>query len=203
MALISGPTVETAISDPGSDLAKLAATEKDDARLVGEIFLRVLSRPATPGRSKPAWRSCGDCPRTTSNWRAPPAERKTVGRSHRPAGETASGEYRPDKGELEAYQKQIAQREADRERQRQRRLAQAEAALRESEARLTQRLTAWEQQAQGGIVWTPLDPVRLSATNGAQLAPGLICRCWRVDQTAKARTRSLDAPTGGRDRVET
>ena len=47
MALISGPTVEAAISDPQSELAKLVATEKDDAKLVDEIFLRVLNRPAT------------------------------------------------------------------------------------------------------------------------------------------------------------
>ena len=47
MALISGPTVEAAISDPQSELSKLVAAEKDDARLVGEIFLRVLNRPAT------------------------------------------------------------------------------------------------------------------------------------------------------------
>jgi DNA repair ATPase RecN len=48
MALISGPTVEAAISDPNSELAKLAATEMEPAKLVGEIFFRVLNRPATP-----------------------------------------------------------------------------------------------------------------------------------------------------------
>ena len=47
MALISGPTVEAAVSDAQSELSKLVATEKDDAKLIGEIFLRVLNRPAT------------------------------------------------------------------------------------------------------------------------------------------------------------
>jgi hypothetical protein len=40
MALISGPTVDSAISDPANALAKLAASEMDDTRLVDEIFLR-------------------------------------------------------------------------------------------------------------------------------------------------------------------
>ena len=47
MALISGPTVERAVSDPASALAKLAAAEPNDGKLVNEIFLRILNRPAT------------------------------------------------------------------------------------------------------------------------------------------------------------
>jgi hypothetical protein len=47
MALISGPTVDTAITDPASDLSRLAASEIDDGRLIDELFLRFLSRPAT------------------------------------------------------------------------------------------------------------------------------------------------------------
>ena len=41
MALISGPTIAEAISDPANGLAKLVAEEKDDRKLIDEIFVRV------------------------------------------------------------------------------------------------------------------------------------------------------------------
>jgi WD40 repeat protein len=171
MALISGPTVETAISDPNSELAKLAATETDDAKLVGEIFLRVLARPAAPKEIETS----------VAALRKLPEEHKELAArlqqvEAQSAAATAEQEKRRHeaiaraKGELEAYEKQIAQQAAEQERQRQQRIAAAEAALRESEGRLQQRLAAWEQQAKGQMAWVPLDPVKLSATNGAQLA---------------------------------
>ena len=47
MALLSGPTISSAINEPTNALAKLVETEKDDRKLVNEVFLRVLNRPAT------------------------------------------------------------------------------------------------------------------------------------------------------------
>ena len=47
MALISGPTVNDAISDPSNAIAKLANEEKDDRQLVNKLFLRILNRSAT------------------------------------------------------------------------------------------------------------------------------------------------------------
>ena len=45
--LINGPTIAQAIADAGNGIAKLVASEKDDAKVVEEIFYRVLSRPPT------------------------------------------------------------------------------------------------------------------------------------------------------------
>ena len=47
MALVSGPTIAEAIGDPDNDIAKLVASEKDDTKLVRELFLRILNRPAS------------------------------------------------------------------------------------------------------------------------------------------------------------
>src|SRR6185437_2671644 len=47
MALVSGPTVGEAIADPGNELAKLVAREKDDKTLIDDLFLRILNRSAT------------------------------------------------------------------------------------------------------------------------------------------------------------
>lgn len=48
MALMSGPTVGDAISDSKNQISKLVNDFKDDAKLVDEIFMRILNRPATP-----------------------------------------------------------------------------------------------------------------------------------------------------------
>lgn len=46
MALISGPTVNDAISDASNAIAKLVNEQKDDRKLIDELFLRILNRPA-------------------------------------------------------------------------------------------------------------------------------------------------------------
>ncbi len=47
MTLVNGPTIAEAIADAGNEITKLVATEPDDAKLVNEIFLRMLARPAS------------------------------------------------------------------------------------------------------------------------------------------------------------
>ena len=48
MTLVNGPTIADAIADPANDITKLVAAQPDDAKVVDELFLRILSRPATP-----------------------------------------------------------------------------------------------------------------------------------------------------------
>jgi len=48
MALINGPTVSDAIADPRNAIAQLVAGESDDRKVVRQLFLRVLTRAATP-----------------------------------------------------------------------------------------------------------------------------------------------------------
>ena len=47
MALITGPTVDTAISDPNNAITKLVKEQKDDRALINQLFLRILNRHAT------------------------------------------------------------------------------------------------------------------------------------------------------------
>src|SRR4029453_7362326 len=44
LKLINGPTVAEALADPASELSKLAISEKDDAKLIEEVFVRFLAR---------------------------------------------------------------------------------------------------------------------------------------------------------------
>ncbi|NOS70023.1 MAG: DUF1549 domain-containing protein [Verrucomicrobia bacterium] len=52
MALLSGPTISGAINEPTNSLATLVETEKDDRKLIDEVFLRVVNRPATESETK-------------------------------------------------------------------------------------------------------------------------------------------------------
>jgi WD40 repeat protein len=52
MALLSGPTVSGAINDPSNAIATLTVTEKDDHKLIDDVFLRVVNRPATESETK-------------------------------------------------------------------------------------------------------------------------------------------------------
>ncbi len=47
MTLVNGPTIADAIADPDNAITKLVASQPDDAAVVKELFLRLLSRPAT------------------------------------------------------------------------------------------------------------------------------------------------------------
>ena len=46
MALVSGPTVNDAISDPNNAITRMAREETDDRALINDLFLRILNRPA-------------------------------------------------------------------------------------------------------------------------------------------------------------
>jgi hypothetical protein len=45
--LINGPTIAQAIADDSNAITRLVANEKDDRKLIEEIFFRILSRPPT------------------------------------------------------------------------------------------------------------------------------------------------------------
>jgi WD40 repeat protein len=170
MALISGPTVDSAISDPQNELTKLAVSEMDDAKLVDEIFLRILNRPATPQEIEGTLGLLRALPDQHQQLAARLAK---VEEEFAPA--LAEQEQRRQnamaqaQGELEGYEHEIAAREADLDRQHAQRLVDAEAALKEHEARIPELLAAWEQQVQQPIAWTPLDPIELTSTNNATL----------------------------------
>jgi WD40 repeat protein/mono/diheme cytochrome c family protein len=170
MALISGPTVEAAIADPQSELATLVATEKDDARLVAAIFLRVLNRPATPKEIEAG----------LAELRQLPGEHKLLtDRLEECSKQSAAASARQERERqkamaqtrqvLEAYEKQIAPQLAAQERQRQEQISKAESALNEAEKGLPQRLAAWERQPQKRTTWTPLAASKLTSSNKCKL----------------------------------
>src|SRR5262249_12575358 len=54
LGLVNGPVLADALKDPNNRLAKLTTTEKDDARIVEELFLAVLARMPTEAEKSAA-----------------------------------------------------------------------------------------------------------------------------------------------------
>ena len=50
--LVNGPVVADALKDPENRLAKLAAREMDDRKVIEELFMAILCRPAHPGGNR-------------------------------------------------------------------------------------------------------------------------------------------------------
>ena len=171
MALISGPTVEAAISNPANELTKLVANEKDDTKLINTIFMRVLNRPA----------SSKEIETSVSLLRQLPIENKQLAdRLQQTEKESAvtmaqleqqrQAAIAKAKNEIAEYEKQIDPQVAAQKKERLDHIAAAEAALRETEKTLPARLAAWEKLvATKNIVWTPLKATKMSSTNKAKL----------------------------------
>jgi WD40 repeat protein len=171
MALISGPTIADAIADPQNGLGKLVAAEKDDTKMVDEIFMRVLNRPARPEEIKAALESL-----------------KTIGEDH--ARLTAMRDRREEewkilepklqkdradaiakaKGELSGYETEIAPRVVEQEKKRQEEIAKKEGELKEYEAKGPDHVAEYEKKNKSAVEWFPLLPSKLEASNGATLA---------------------------------
>jgi hypothetical protein len=170
MALISGPAIGDAISDAGNELAKLAGRESDDAKLVNELFLRVLNRPATPGEVESSRKVIG-----------------AVDEDHRKLAEELGrreGEFallRPKlererestlaqaQAALAAYEKELAPKRAEQEKQKAAETAKLEADLKTYEATLPAKIAAWEKAQSAAVRWLALEPKSLAATGGSKL----------------------------------
>ncbi len=170
MALVTGPTVGNVISDPHNEIVKLAASQKDDARLIDELFMRILNRPATKAEIDAGRNMINGIPAEHAQL---VAELKDYEKSLTPEILAQEKKRQEDMAnaqtELAAYEKEIAPREAELNRQQQQRTAKRQAALKEYEKTLPAKRAAWEARKDRATKWIPLDPKELSATNGATL----------------------------------
>jgi WD40 repeat protein/mono/diheme cytochrome c family protein len=172
MALVSGPTLADAIADPSNELTKLLTRENDDAKLIDDLFLRILNRPATAeeiATCRNDLQSIDDDHRKLAEnlgkrevefaLRRPQLERDRL------AAITAA------QAALAAYEKDLAPRLALKEKDRAAQTAKLEADLKASEATIPGKLAAWEKAQAGAIInhWAILEPKSLAATGGASL----------------------------------
>ena len=170
MALVSGPTVGDAISDPGNVISKLASSDMDDAKLVDELFIRILNRPATSQEIQAG----------VETIRAIPAEHTKLASSL----EAFRNSLPPDvKTAIAARAEAITKARsvlADATKTWNEHKVETENAKRLKTESLTAELANWEKNLPAGLVewekaghfgttWTILKFVEMTSTNGAKL----------------------------------
>jgi hypothetical protein len=171
MALVNGQTIGEAIADANNELSKLVAKEKDDSKLVQELFLRILNRPATAKEVEASLKTLQsvdadhgklvqDLERSEEEWR--PVQLKVEKEREASLGQAKTA--------LAGYEIELAPKLAEQEKQRQARIDQTSAALKKYEADvLPGKLAEWEKAHTPAIDWVRLNPRSLKATGRIKL----------------------------------
>lgn len=169
MALVSGPTLGKALSDEKNELTKLVSTEKDDRKLITEVFLRVLNRQATDEEIDAAIASMNAIAADHKDLADALVRREAWWKGEKPKRERQrENDIGQAKADLESYQKKIASKVAELEKQRQERIKGAEANVAKYREQLPQ--LASKRLTQGGAAeWHLLEPGALAAPKGITL----------------------------------
>ncbi|MCH7728490.1 MAG: DUF1553 domain-containing protein, partial [Planctomycetes bacterium] len=170
MALVSGPTIGNAISDAKNDLVKLANSKLKDNELINEIFLRFLSRPATPAEVNAGVALIQTLP---EDYKRLVAVLQEYEKKLKPifAQREKQRQIRIEttSADLVSYEKEIAPREVELNRKQKEQTAKLETVLKDYEKTLPGKIAAWEVKQKTAYVWHVLDAIELSATNNAKL----------------------------------
>ncbi len=173
MALISGPTIGTAISDPKNQLEFLVKGYPDDAQLAEEIFLRALGRKPTTGEVE-AFRQSKELIKQNheeliaqlaaaeADW----ATQLEVIKKKR-ADETAELEKK-----IAARTEAMKPERARLAKERESRIKATEAALAEAKANgVENQINKWDKDLKSPIEWHPLMAVEADSNNDIVLTP--------------------------------
>ncbi|AMV40660.1 DUF1549 domain-containing protein [Planctomyces sp. SH-PL62] len=173
MALVSGPTLADALADPDNALTKLAASQNDDARLVAELFLRILNRPATPDEVAAAASAFQEVDEDHKRLAEALGAKEAEFAAERPRIERERlAALAAAEAELAAFDADQAPKLAEREKARAEKLAAVEADAKAYEAQLVAKVAEWEKANAGSVVdpWVAIDPKATAASSGATLA---------------------------------
>ncbi len=170
MALVSGPTISDAIGDSNNDVAKLVRTQADDRKLVDELFLRVLNRPASGEEVNSCIREFAEIEADHVRLAESLGRRETEVALIRPQlGRRREADLAAAKAALAAYEAELAPRLAAAEREKVAKTAGLDKDLADYEATLPAKLAAWEKSQSTAVRWVPLHPKELKAPVGTTL----------------------------------
>jgi hypothetical protein len=169
MALVSGPTVGDAISDPENGVAKLVAKLTDNSQLVNRLFLQFLNRPAKPEEVSG---SVAMFAQLESDHAQLVAQLKGYMEDALPriAEREINRQDRVHRlqAELDVQRELAKLRRPHQERRREARIAKALAALAEYEPQLVAKLSKWEAAQSDMTRWHVVSPNEMSATHNAR-----------------------------------
>ena len=199
MALMSGPTVGDAISDPKNKIAKLTSEIADDRKLVEEIFVRILNRPPGEKETQAALDILksmdADNRVLLAAWQAEEARQKPV--IERKETERATL-IASTKTELDAYKARIAPENAKKEAARKTAITKAESSVKGVADAAAPFQSKWEQYIDLATEWVPLDLTVVRANGVSKLekqADGSLFATALPDGQAQPGNYQLSAKT--------
>lgn len=170
MAMISGPTVNSAISDPANAIAALVKQHGNDAEVIRGLYLRMFNRLPTDAEVRASQQLFEEIPVDHQRLASALETKETQYAPKITAMEAARQlAITTAKQELQVYEQLIAAREADLDRKHAENIALRESALQAYIARLPELITAWEAKPDKLPAWTVLDPQDLSSTSATTL----------------------------------
>jgi hypothetical protein len=171
MALVSGPTLADAIADPANEVTGLVARENDDAKLVNELFLRILNRPATPEEIATCRTDLQSVDDDHRNLAENLGKREVEFALKRPQLERDRlAALTSTKAAVAAYEKALSPRLAQKEKEKTATTAKLEADLKTYESTvIAKKLADWEKAQSSAVRWRSLEPSSLQATAGVTL----------------------------------
>lgn len=170
MSLVSGPTVDKAVSDPENAIAKLVDDEKEDAKLIKELYLRILNREPTPEEIKKVEEILATMKAShESLLENLAAYEKQIAPIVKQREQERERNIAAAESALEAYQTEIAPREAEAEARRKADIEAAEREIAKYHENAQTALAAWEASENRATDWIAMDPLRLKASNQASL----------------------------------
>jgi mono/diheme cytochrome c family protein len=173
LSLLSGPGVSAAINDPQNQIAALVKTQPDDRRLVEDIFLRVLNRPAKSSEVDAALTEMARLDQEHSDLTNQLAKAEASWTLTKPKLEQARLDaIAHAEKEFTDYLVAQAPKTAAAERARAEKQALVDQALKDYEPGLATSQAAWEHTLTSNdfaTVWLPLEIKEAKSTGSARL----------------------------------
>jgi hypothetical protein len=168
MALVSGPTLGDAIADPANELTRLVSTEADDIKLIDELFMRTLNRPATLAEIETCKKDLQGIDDDHRRMAEELSKRELDYALNRPALERQRQvAIATARSALADYEKALAPKLAEEVRKKAEATAKLEADLKTYENTImAKNMADWEKEKAPSIVnrWQVLEPKAMTAT---------------------------------------
>ncbi len=170
MALVSGPTVGDAISDPNNVLPKLINGSEDDKKVINEIFLRLLSRPANEDELTASLSLMNDIDKDHEKIVAMVNERESNLKAETDKATKKREEaIATAKSALAKYREEMAVREEKLNKEQAERIAAAEKAIKDFEQTIPEKVSAWAKASSTDSSWEVINPIGFNSTSGSKL----------------------------------
>jgi len=172
MALVSGPTLGSAISDQSNSIGQLVKQYPIDSEMINELFMRVLNRPAEPAEIAAATTVTNLIADDHKTLAQSLAERETWWLEEKPKRQTQQdGELTESRTQLASRIEAIKPEQEVAEKNRVDRSIAAKVAITAFEEALPDKLEAFLVKGKTSTLWRTLMATKSSASNKAVLAP--------------------------------